>query len=472
MWSLQTAKIVIIIAGCLDMIYTQSTTSVASIEFARELGGTGLHIGILGALPTGMLFMQFLSAYLVNKMRYRRRLWMSLSVMQRAICIPVAAGPWLFPEISDAIWLWAFLIVSAVNQGALHFCTPLWLSWMGDYLPHVGLNRYWGIRHLWMQAAAALSLGGIALILTQTSLDIIAAFALIVAVGGVLGVIDVCLFFRVDEPEVTHLPQATLREILSGPIRHRGFRSFIGFTCYWHIATMVGAPFISLYLLSDIGMSLPQVLLLWTIGWIGGAISSRWLGRMAEDHGNRPILVICTALKSINMIALLITPREPSIALLFLIPVFMFDMALNTGFAIANNGFLLKNSPAANRTMFIAAGTAIAGLCGGVIAIMSGIALSGMEGWSTTVGSMEVNGFHVLFLVSLMLRFIAVGVVQGIHEPDVRETSQVMTLLIGVTPLRVLRYPIGMYRWMSTNNKETATLSSAESALNTSENPK
>lgn len=31
MWSLQTAKIVIIIAGCLGMIYTQSTTSVASI---------------------------------------------------------------------------------------------------------------------------------------------------------------------------------------------------------------------------------------------------------------------------------------------------------------------------------------------------------------------------------------------------------------------------------------------------------
>ncbi|MBD3675085.1 MAG: MFS transporter [Planctomycetaceae bacterium] len=470
MWSLQTAKIVIIIAGCFGMIYTQSTTSVASIEFARELGGTGLHIGILGALPTGMLFMQFLSAYLVNRMTYRRRLWMSLSIVQRSICIPVAAGPWLFPEISDVFWLWSFLVVSAVNQGALHFCTPLWLSWMGDYLPHQGLNRYWGIRHLWMQAAAALSLGGIALILTQSSLDIIAAFALIVAVGGVLGVADVCLFYRVDEPEVTHLPQATLGEILSGPIRHRGFRSFIGFMSFWHIAAMVGAPFISLYLLSEIGMSLPQVLLLWTLGWIGGAFSSRWFGRMAEDFGNRPILVICTALKSINMIALLLTPRDPTTAFIFLVPVFMFDMALNTGFAIANNGFLLKNSPAANRTMFIAAGTAIAGLCGGLTAVVSGALLSGMEGWSASLGGIVINGFHVLFFGSMILRFVAVGVVQRIHEPDVHDTSQVVTVLIGVTPLRVLRYPIGLYRWMSANNKAPVKSKPVTVPVSSSEN--
>ena len=34
------------------MIYLQLTTSPATVQFARALGGNGLHIGILGALPT------------------------------------------------------------------------------------------------------------------------------------------------------------------------------------------------------------------------------------------------------------------------------------------------------------------------------------------------------------------------------------------------------------------------------------
>ena len=40
----------------------------------------------------------------------------------------------------------------------LHFGTPLWLSWMGDYLPHKGLNQFWGLRHSSQQWTAALAL--------------------------------------------------------------------------------------------------------------------------------------------------------------------------------------------------------------------------------------------------------------------------------------------------------------------------
>ncbi len=446
MWSLPNARVAIVIAGCLGMAYTQLTTSVASIEFCRALGGNGLHIGILGAVPTGMLFMQFLAAYVANQIKYRRRLWVSLSLVQRLICVPVAMGPWLYPDVSPTLWIWLFLTVWAINQGLLHFCTPLWLSWMGDYLPHVGLNRYWGVRQLWMQLTAALCLLGSSLYLWKSGVDIRLGFPVLVGIGGLLGVLDILIFLKVDEPQVTHLPAVNLREVLSGPFQQESFRSFIGFTCYWHVAAMVGAPFISLYLLQYVGMDLFQVLLLWTCSWVGGALGSRWLGHLAEEYGNRPVLSICVALKSINMIGLLLAPRQPTAAFLILVPVFMVDMVLNTGIAIANNGFMIKNSPAANRTMYIAAGTAVAGLCGGVTAVVSGFALMLMDDWSLSVGTATFSGFHVLFLISLMLRLVAVILVRRVKEPDVHDTVQVVTTLIGVTPLRVLRYPVGLYR--------------------------
>lgn len=446
MWSLRQARVAIVFAGCLGMAYTQLTTSAASIQFTRELGGTGLHVGILGALPTGMLFMQFVSAWIANGIQYRRPLWFWLTLFQRVLCIPVAAGPWLWPEIPDSVWLWTFLGVFALNQGLIHFTTPLWLSWMGDYLPHKGLNQFWGVRHLWMQVAAAASLLFSGLYLYESDAGVRQGYAMLVLIGAVVGVIDILMFFKVEEPPVTQLPHAGLWEVLSGPFRHEGFRSFIGYSCFWHFAAMVGAPFISLYLLQYVGMSLFQVLILWTFSWLGGALSSKWLGHLAEHYGNRPVLILCTAVKPINMATLLMTPQNPTFGLLWLAPLFMIDMALNTGIAIANNGFLMKHSPAANRTMFIAAGTAVAGLVGFVTSVIAGAWLSWMGDWSVMLGDWKFTAFHVLFTISLCLRFVSAGLVNMIKEPETPRAMHVVTLLIGVDPTRVLRYPLGLYR--------------------------
>ncbi|MCA9055723.1 MAG: MFS transporter [Planctomycetaceae bacterium] len=461
LWSLRQARVAIIIAGCLGTAYTQLTTSAASIEFTRALGGNGLHVGILNAIPTGMLFMQFVAAWCANKLDYRRPLWFWLTVLQRLLLIPFAAGPWLFPEVPTAVWLWAFLGAFAVNQGLAHFTTPLWLSWMGDYLPREGLSTFWGVRQLWMQITAAATLLGSGVWLWQSGLDMQVGFAVIVAVGGILGVIDLCLFIKVDEPRVTKLPAAGLWEVVSGPFRHAGFRSFIGFMCFWHFAAMVGAPFISLYLLQYVGMDLFQVLVLWTFSWLGGAISSRWLGHAADHFGNRPVLILCVGLKSINMISLLFVPREPILALTLLAPVFMVDMALNTGVAIATNGYLLKHSPAANRTMFIASGTAVAGLVGGVTAIVCGAWLSWVGDWSLPFPGRPLTGFHVLFLTSLLLRFVAVALVSSVQEPEVKPTMHVISTLMGVGPIRVLRYPVGLYRRYVQNEAATTGAASA-----------
>lgn len=435
----------IVFAGCLGMAYTQLTTSAASIEFTRSLGGTGLHIGILGALPTGMLFMQFVAAWIANRLDYRKPLWFWATLFQRLLCVPVAAGPWLWPQVPDNVWMWAFLAIFALNQGLVHFTTPLWLSWMGDYLPRQGLNQFWGVRHLWMQltAAAALMFSGIYLFANGG--DVRTGFAVLVLIGAVVGVADILMFIKVDEPPVTQLAQAGLWEVLAGPFRHEGFRSFIAYTCFWHFAAMVGAPFISMYLLEYVGMSLFQVLTLWTFSWVGGALFSRWLGDLAERYGNRPVLILCTAIKPINMASLLVTPQSPEYALYWLAPLFMIDMVLNTGIAIATNGFLLKQSPAANRTMFIAAGTAVAGLVGGVTAVICGAWLTWMGDWSTSLGGWKITGFHVLFAISLCLRFVSAGLVKMIKEPETQDAMIVMTTIITVSRTRLLRLPLGLY---------------------------
>ena len=431
MWSLNGAKRAIIVAGCLAAAYTQLTTSPATIEYIRSIGANEFHIGIIGALPTLMLFMQFVSAVIVNRLTYRRRLWFWAALTHRLMLLPTALGPWLFPNQSNEFWVWMLLITTGMNQGLLHFSSPLWLSWMGDYLPHKGLSSYWGRRQFWMQITAALSLGAASFLVLHSGLSIDVSYALMTGVGTICGVLDLCLFHRVTEPPVQQTQILRISKVLAEPFHNRDFRRYIGFMCFWNFAAMAGAPFISLYLLAIVGMDLYHVLMLWTISWIGGALFSRTLGRWADRYGSQSVLVMCVALKSSNMLALLFVPRIPEIAFWALMPCFILDAVLNAGILIANNGFMIKNSPSENRTMYIAATQALAGIVGGITSIVAGLIMHSLSGQHWQFGGVTLCHFHLMFLISIALRWVALAMTRYVSEPDARSTWNVVQELAG-----------------------------------------
>lgn len=439
------------------MAYTQLTMSPATIEYARSLGATGLHIGILGAIPAAMLFMQFIAALVANHLNHRRGLWLTITVFQRLALVPVAIAPFIFEGVDDSTWIVALILATVINHALMHFGTPLWLSWMGDFLPHEGLSSYWGLRHRWMQWTAAVSLVAGAMLFYGSGLDVRSGFAALIVAGAIVGVADLAFFLKIEEPPVTRVANPRLGKVLSAPFRQPGFRSFIGYNCFWHMAAMIGSPFITLYLLSHVGMSLFHLLILWAFSWVGGAICSLGLGSLIETFGNRPLLVLCTILKSSNMIALLLVPTSnPTLAFWILVPVFMFDAMLNAGIAIASNGFMLKNSPAENRTMYIAAGTAMAGMVGGMTSIAAGGFLLMTGSWQLPIGALVYNNFHVLFTTSALLRMVATVFALRIKEPKSRATTEVVTLLIGVTPFRMFRFPVGLYGSFSDDDRSAS----------------
>jgi hypothetical protein len=333
------------------------------------------------------------------------------------------------------MWVWALIAATAANQSLSHFGNPLWMSWMGDYLPHKGLSEFWGARHLWQQWTAAATLAISALVIFKSGLDPMTSFSVLIVAGAVLGIADVLMFLRVDEPPVKRAANPRFRDVVRAPFADPVYRTFITFTCFWHFAAMVGAPFISMYMLEHLGLGLFSVLLLWSISWAGGAVFSRGMGRLAERFGQRPVLVLCTAFKPINMLGLLCCPQEPTTAFAILVPVFMFDAVLNAGINIGSNGFMLKHTPQENRAMFVAAGTALAGTIGGVTAISAGFVLAALDGWTVVIAGQTYVGFHLLFAISLALRFLGVHLARALEEPKSTRTRDVVRLLV-IEPAR------------------------------------
>jgi MFS family permease len=262
------------------------------------------------------------------------------------------------------------------------------------------------------------SLATCALYVLFSGLTIQQSYTHLCVLASIVGVIDLCLFLKVEEPPVNRAAQAGWKQVLLEPFKNSAFKSFIKYACMWHFAAMIGAPFISLYLLQHIGMSLFQVLMLWSVSAIGGALTAASLGRFAEKHGNKPLLTYCTLFKPLNMIVLLLAPRDPNLAFMFLAPAFMVDHAMNIGIQIGQEGFLLKQSPSRNRAMFIASGMALAGLVGCVTSVGCGAVLSSLQGWTSEIAGFSMNGFHVLFWASGCMRLATLRFVSRIEEPS------------------------------------------------------
>jgi MFS family permease len=136
--------------------------------------------------------------------------------------------------------------------------------------------------------------------------------------------------------------------------------------------------------------------------------------------------------------------------------VFILDSILNAGFVVATNGFMLTKSPSGNRTMFIAAGTALAGFVGGVTSVVCG----GLLTWfnlDTVVFGVPLSSYRMLFLVSIVLRIASLLLAVRIRESDSHGTRHVVSQLIGATPLRLIHFPVGLFRSeTSDRNAETA----------------
>ena len=127
------------------------------------------------------------------------------------------------------------------------------------------------------------------------------------------------------------------------------------------------------------------------------------------------------------------------VGLVFEMPVLIF---LLTVLRLASPRFLLKHSPTEDRAMYIAAGTAVAGLVGGVTSVASGGVLSLLGPGHVAILGLSFSGFHALFFASVLMRWATIIYVRRIREPHARGAKDMAAALIVASPLRLVGLPL------------------------------
>ncbi|MDA0322342.1 MAG: MFS transporter [Verrucomicrobia bacterium] len=444
------------LSGCLAMVYIAGTTSPAFTEFMRSIGTTEFEFGLLMGIPLMMFLLQFVGAFVNNRIRRRKALFITTGIAGRLLYIPVVLLPVLLPGADRTTLIYIIIALITVSAAAMQLSTPLFFSWTADLVPGQILNRYWGGRQLWMYLLWSASYGVIILFTFLSDLPITVTYPIIAVVAVFAGVIDILLFIGIPEPPNTVVREVSLA-VLFEPFRHVDYRSFVVASgARWAIVTFAAA-FMALYMLEELHLAVWQTTIIFCSMGLGAALSSRPAGRLADRHGHRPLLIITACLKPLTPLAILIA--TPSNGFVLLTTYMFFDGMVNGALLVAANGYMMKISPKRNRSMFCAAMTGFSGICGGIGAIAGGTLLELTSPLTWDALGRTWGNFHLLFIVGTALRLICIPLCRGIREPKSTRTGRVLSEVRGIGPLQFLRFPIGLYR----NQNESEESSEADS---------
>ena len=349
---------------------------VILVGFALELGATPWHIGLLSAIPFLAQVAQLPAIALVERLRQRKKIAVA-SVSISRVMISLLALVALIPDPRTALYALLVAQVFITLFGSVAGCSVN--AWMHQLLGGKGLGELFSRRLFWSTVLA--SLGAVAagfLVQHWPAAGKMHAYALCFAAAGVVGFISVFYITQVPEPVMQRTgPPTPLLAMLSAPFRDGEFRKVIVFMASWNFASNLAAPFITVYLLKQLGYGIGIVTTLWISSQVANALTMYSWGRLSDRLSNKAILAVALPAYLGCVVGLPFTAL-PNVHALTLPLLYVIHVVMGTasgGIALATGNLGLKLAPQGRGTAYLAAvGLAGAGAAG--IAALAGGALA------------------------------------------------------------------------------------------------
>lgn len=446
-------------AGLFGSIYGILCISGAPrIKFLTELKATASDFGLIAGLGAFAIVCQIFGSLINSVLRKRRTLWMLLCITHRLLMALVLLAPMMiFDERLRMAWI---IMIFFMHDILAQISVPIWLSWMADLVPKEYITRHFAARQRIIAAANIFVMILVAIVFHffEISGHVITGFIIMAAIGIVMGVADILLFLWVPEPQHVRAKQNSWTENLAQPFKDANFRPFLYYMAYWHFATFVSAPFFSLYMIDNLGLSATIVQLLITADAIGVVMTSRFWGLLCDTYGFRPVLQILSITKTFTPLAYILATQMQSVTIPLLAIMIFLDGFQNGGLVLAMQGVLLRSTPRPNRAMYIAATNLFAiGIMASLTPVLSGHMIDYFNHTLTiNVGAYHFTGYHIAFTLSMFLRAGTIFFAKHIREPGNVSMKSVVKQLLSRDAMTVTRLVYRLHESPDENARFTA----------------
>ena len=410
---------------------------VILVGFALELGATPFIIGLLAAIPFFAQFAQLPAIALVERLRQRRKIAVVAVSVSRAMILVLAAIPFIgdTPLQLAALILAQLLITMCGSVGGLAVN-----SWIHQLLADQPLGDLFSRRLFWSTVLASLGATLAGQLVQHWSGERLHAYSGAFVLAALAGVVSTYYLATVPEPAMARaaLPVAAM---IRAPFRDPNFRRVIVFMGSWNFASNIAAPFITVYLMRQMGYALATVTTLWVTSQVANALTLYLWGRVSDRLSNKAILAVALPAYFGCLIALPFSaiPVEHRLTLPIIYLVHFVMGGASGGIGLATGNLGLKLAPQGQGTAYLANVSLVGSLAGGLAAMTGGALANWFEArelelfvhWgspqvSTALTVLQFQHWEFLFALSFALGFYVMHALSRISEGREHSERQVI----------------------------------------------
>lgn len=400
------------------------------VPFALFLGATNLEIGFLMAFPALFAaFAQLGSIKLLDYYKQRKKAITAIVFFQSLSWLLIALIPFFFANNQ----IFALIVIYTIGNIIGSISGPIWQSWMSSLTPREILGEYFGLRNALTGTIVFLTMltAGLLLKFIEPSLTLY-AFSAIFLLSFFGRFASSVLFRKIDDPEVIIEKDSTKFITFVSQLRKDNFGYFVLFGSLMTFAIALVGPFLSVYLLKNLGLQSDYFTytLIICASTVTALISMPYWGKIIDKYGSIKTIKATGFLVSLYPI-LLILVRDP----LGLIFVESLSGIIFSGFNLCLANFIYESFKQEKIIKYAGYQAALFG-----IATFFGVMLSGWIQSHTISFSILSNTFFVVCAIAVLLRFtIYTALINKIKE--VRETKDIKnkTLIISVLTFEPVR---------------------------------
>jgi MFS family permease len=262
-------------------------------------------------------------------------------------------------------------------------------------------------------------------------------FAIVFAVGAILGAIDILIFIKVPEVPRPVVEKTKLIDIVTIPWKNKMFRRFMLLMMPTFFAYMLTGPCLwklCFTSLANHGLGFNNTyasFVLTIIPWCGMAVTSAYWGKLVDRFGPRPVI-------GLGLITQLIVPIAwafiiPEYKWFFILPATIIGGLMWQSIEQSNTFIAMKVFPEERRSAYMASMNVFIGIAGTLGAAASGKLAEIFEPnmhYLTFLPSFFTH-YHLVILISVIIRFVSfASFFKSSEIPGKVNISQAVKLII------------------------------------------
>jgi MFS family permease len=405
----------------------QASVDEYLIPLGLFLGATPLDIGFLVAIPhlLGSLS-QFFAVRAVEIFRSRLRFLIGASFLQALFLIPLA---WfslaLFPSR-----ILALIFCVTLFRVLANLIATVWGSLVSDYLAPEERGKYFGWRsRITGLAGMAMTILGGVLLNAFKSFSAGAGFVILFGITAAARFVSSGMMTRMqDIPEQKNPENMFTFFMFLRRFRESNFVKFVFYVASITFATLLAAPYFSVYMLRDLKFSYLVYMIIRMSSMTASLVSFPIWGKHADRIGNARVLKTTS----------LLIPLIPFLWIFSSNPVYLFSVEIFSGFVWGGFNLCVLNF------IYDAVSPGKRVRCLGYFGFINGVATfmgAGLGGYlAERLPLLHGSRILTLFVVSAFLRFVSHFLLSGqFHEvrPTAQKASSVELFfsVVGLDPL-------------------------------------